>query len=109
MVAVGAIAITLELRIPWRAIFSRSGCQSMLPPRGTSTASPRSSASKSSVSGGSNPEYAEWVFAEAGIDLKRLHLDYRAVDTVTNFTTLVDELKARNINSIYLITFDLLA
>ncbi|MGC9504717.1 YdcF family protein [Baaleninema sp.] len=58
------------------------------------------------VSGGSNPEYAEWVFTEAGIDLQRLHLDYRAVDTVTNFTTLVDELKARNINSIYLITSD---
>jgi uncharacterized SAM-binding protein YcdF (DUF218 family) len=58
------------------------------------------------VSSGSNPEYSEWVFAEAGIDADRLHLDYRAVDTVSNFTTLVDEFKARGINSIYLITSD---
>jgi uncharacterized SAM-binding protein YcdF (DUF218 family) len=58
------------------------------------------------VSSGSNPEYSEWVFAEAGIAADRLHLDYRAVDTVTNFTTLVDEFKARGINSIYLITSD---
>ena len=57
-------------------------------------------------SSGSNPEYAEWVFSEAGIELERLHLDYRAVDTVTNFTTLVDELKAQGIYSVYLITSD---
>ncbi len=56
------------------------------------------------VSSGSNPEYAEWVFDQAGIDPDRIHLDYRAVDTVTNFTTLVDELQARKINSVYLIT-----
>lgn len=58
------------------------------------------------VSGGSNPEYAEWVFAEAGIAPHRLHLDYEAVDTVTNFTTLVDELRSRDIKSVYLITSD---
>ncbi|HIK32005.1 MAG TPA: YdcF family protein [Oscillatoriales cyanobacterium M59_W2019_021] len=58
------------------------------------------------ISGGSNPEYSEWVFAEAGVDLDRLHLDYQAVDTVTNFTTLVDEFKARGIESIYLVTSD---
>ncbi|MBE9163588.1 YdcF family protein [Microcoleus sp. S36b_A3] len=58
------------------------------------------------VSSGSNPEFAEWVFSEAGIKSDRLHLDYRAVDTVTNFTTLVDELKARGIESVYLITSD---
>lgn len=58
------------------------------------------------VSSGSNPEYAEWVFEEAGIDPDRVHLDYQAIDTVTNFTTLVDEFKARGINSIYLITSD---
>jgi uncharacterized SAM-binding protein YcdF (DUF218 family) len=58
------------------------------------------------ISGGSNPEYAEWIFAEAGIDLNRLHLDYRAVDTVTNFTTLVDEFNARGIDRVYLITSD---
>lgn len=59
------------------------------------------------VSSGTNPEYAEWVFfEEAGIDRHRLHLDYRAVDTVTNFTTLVADLKAANIEKIYLVTSD---
>lgn len=58
------------------------------------------------VSSGSNPEYAEWVFSEAGIEPERVHLDYRAVDTVTNFTTLVDEFETQGIKSIYLITSD---
>lgn len=58
------------------------------------------------VSSGSNPEYAEWMFTEAGIDLTRLHLDYQAVDTVTNFTTLADRFKTQNIQSVYLITSD---
>lgn len=59
------------------------------------------------VSGGSpNQKYTERIFAKAGINSTRLHLDYQAVDTVTNFTTLVDELQARGINSIYLITSD---
>lgn len=58
------------------------------------------------ISSGSNPEYAEWVFMQAGVDLNRLHLDYQAVDTVTNFTTLVDEFKDRGIYSLYLITSD---
>lgn len=58
------------------------------------------------VSSGSNPEYTEAVFADAGVNPSRLHLDREAVDTVTNFTTLVDEFKARGINSVYLITSD---
>ncbi len=58
------------------------------------------------VSGGSNPEYAEWVFAEAGIPRGRVHLDYDAVDTVTNFTTLVEKLQAEGLDSLYLITSD---
>lgn len=58
------------------------------------------------VSSGSNPEYTEWVFAQAGIARDRLHLDFEAVDTVTNFTTLVDEFQAQGIRSIYLITSD---
>lgn len=56
------------------------------------------------VSGGSSQWYVEKVFKKAGINRKRLHLDYRAVDTVTNFTTLVDEFKAQGIDSVYLIT-----
>ncbi len=58
------------------------------------------------VSSGSNPEYSEWVFAEAGIDPSRVHRDYQAVDTVTNFTTLVDDFKAQGIASVYVITSD---
>ncbi|GAB4474644.1 MAG: YdcF family protein [Elainellaceae cyanobacterium] len=58
------------------------------------------------ISSGSNPEYAEWVFEEAGIERDRLRLDYRAVDTLTNFTTLVDEFESQGINSVYVITSD---
>lgn len=58
------------------------------------------------ISGGSPRSYAHKVFAKAGIDSSRLHLDYRAVDTVTNFTTLVDELQAQGIKKLYLITSD---
>ena len=58
------------------------------------------------VSGGSNPEYTRSVFADAGIDPNRIHIDRAAVDTVTNFTTLVDQLRARGIDSVYLITSD---
>jgi uncharacterized SAM-binding protein YcdF (DUF218 family) len=58
------------------------------------------------VSGGSNPEYAEWVFQQAGVAENLVHLDYDAVDTVTNFTTLVDKLRSQKIDSIYLITSD---
>jgi uncharacterized SAM-binding protein YcdF (DUF218 family) len=58
------------------------------------------------VSSGSNPEYSEAVFADAGIEPSRIHLDYEAIDTVTNFTTLVDQFKAEGIDNIYLITSD---
>lgn len=55
---------------------------------------------------GNYRNYVTKVFAKAGIAPNRLHLDDRAVDTVTNFTTLADELKARGIKSVYLITSD---
>lgn len=58
------------------------------------------------VSSGSNRDYAEWVFAEAGISGDRLHLDYQALDTVTNFTTLAKDFKASGFDSIYVITSD---
>ena len=58
------------------------------------------------VSGGAPKEYVHEVFKKAGIDLDRLHLDYQAVDTVTNFTSLVEELEAQGIDSVYLITSD---
>ena len=56
------------------------------------------------ISSGSPQEYAQRIFAKSGIKSDRLHFDYRASDTVTNFTTLVDELKAQDIDSVYLIT-----
>lgn len=58
------------------------------------------------VTGGSNEEYAQWIFLQAGIEPSRVHLDYQAVDTVTNFTTLVDELKSLGVESVYLVTSD---
>lgn len=58
------------------------------------------------ISSGSNIEYTEDVFSKAGINFDRLHLDRTAVDTVTNFTTLVDELKSQGITSVYLVTSD---
>jgi uncharacterized SAM-binding protein YcdF (DUF218 family) len=58
------------------------------------------------VSSGSNPEYTTAVFSEAGIDPNRLHIDRSAVDTVTNFTTLVDTFHTKGIRNVYLITSD---
>lgn len=58
------------------------------------------------VSTGSPPQRAKPIFQAAGIPKNRLHLDYRAVDTVTNFTTLVQDFQKRQINHLYLITSD---
>jgi len=56
------------------------------------------------VSSGSPKEYTNEVFAKAGIKSDRYVLDYQATDTVTNFTTLVDEFKTRQITDVYVIT-----
>ena len=58
------------------------------------------------VSSGSPQHYATKIFTNAGVNQNRLHLDYQAKDTVTNFTTLVNQLKAQGIDSVYLITSD---
>ncbi len=58
------------------------------------------------ISSGSPQNYVERIFAFRGIESDRLHLNYQADDTVTNFTTLVDELKAQGIESVYLVTSD---
>jgi uncharacterized SAM-binding protein YcdF (DUF218 family) len=58
------------------------------------------------VSSGAPEEYAQRVFAKAGIDENRVNLDYQAQDTVTNFTSLVNKLQAEGIHSVYLITSD---
>ena len=58
------------------------------------------------ISGGSPEKATKKVFSKAGIDSKRLYLDYRANNTVENFTTLVDDLKKRGIKKLYLVTSD---
>lgn len=58
------------------------------------------------ISGGSPRSYTYKIFAKADIGRDRLHLDYQAVDTVTNFTTLVDEFQTLGIKKLYLITSD---
>ncbi len=58
------------------------------------------------ISGGSPPKVTKQVFAKAGVDTRRLRLDYRANNTVENFTTLVDDLKKTGIKSVYLVTSD---
>ncbi len=58
------------------------------------------------VSSGSPEGYVKRIFAKAGVQRDRLHLDYQAKDTVTNFTTLVNEFNRQGINSVYLITSD---
>lgn len=60
------------------------------------------------ISSGSPPEYVRRIFIKVGVNTNpnHLHLDYRAVDTVTNFTTLVDDLKKQGIDSVYLVTSD---
>ncbi|ELS32943.1 MULTISPECIES: YdcF family protein [Pseudanabaena] len=58
------------------------------------------------LSTGINDEDAEVVFQNAGISEQRVHLDRRATDTVTNFTTLVDDFNNLQIQHTYLITGD---
>jgi uncharacterized SAM-binding protein YcdF (DUF218 family) len=57
------------------------------------------------VSVGSNPEYAHWLFSQReGLPREQVLLDYRAQDTVSNFTSLVDELRRARIRHAFLVT-----
>ena len=56
------------------------------------------------VSGGSNPEYATWLVDEEALDPGQVTLDYRARDTLGNFTSLVDELASRKVDHVLLVT-----
>jgi uncharacterized SAM-binding protein YcdF (DUF218 family) len=57
------------------------------------------------VSGGTNPEYAHWVFEEReGLPRHQVQLDYRARDTLSNFTSLVDDLRKARIRHALLVT-----
>ena len=57
------------------------------------------------VSGGSNPEYAHWIFEERrGLPARQVQLDYRASDTLSNFTSLVDDLRRARVRHALLVT-----
>lgn len=56
------------------------------------------------VSGGTNPEYAQWLMQDAGLAADRVRLDYRAQDTLGNFTSLVDELQREGVHHLLLVT-----
>ena len=56
------------------------------------------------VSTGMPKARAKKIFSQAGIANRRINLDYRALDTVTNFTTLVKDFQQAHIQHIYLIT-----
>ena len=56
------------------------------------------------VSGGSNPEYAEWMLGEEHFNSDRVTLDYRARDTLSNFTSVVDELQGHGFRHVLLVT-----
>lgn len=58
------------------------------------------------VSTGISNKQALQIFQAAGISEERIRLDRRAIDTVTNFTTLVKDLKKQDIQHLYLITSD---
>ncbi|WP_254945005.1 YdcF family protein [Cyanobium sp. AMD-g] len=57
------------------------------------------------VTGGTNPEYAHWLFQQKeGLPPRQVQLDYRARDTVSNFTSLVDDLRKSRIRHALLVT-----
>lgn len=58
------------------------------------------------ISTGSKEMRAREIFYQEGVDNRRVYIDRRATDTVTNFTTLVKDFKKQNIQHIYLITDD---
>lgn len=58
------------------------------------------------VSTGIPYEESRSIFAAAEIPDSRVHLDYRATDTVTNFTTSIAALQRRQIQHVYLVTSD---
>jgi uncharacterized SAM-binding protein YcdF (DUF218 family) len=58
------------------------------------------------VSTGEAPKVSRAIFQAAEIADDRVHLDYRASDTVTNFTTLVSDFQQQGIQHLYVVTSD---
>lgn len=57
-------------------------------------------------SSGLGPEQAYPIFDALGISRDRITLDYEAVDTVTNFTTLMKDFQQKKLHHLYLVTSD---
>jgi uncharacterized SAM-binding protein YcdF (DUF218 family) len=53
-----------------------------------------------------NQDINRRIFQKFGVPNQQLHLDGRATDTVTNFTSLVEDFVAQKLQHIYLITSD---
>ncbi len=58
------------------------------------------------VSTGVSNTLSRRVFQAANVPLTQVHLDRRAVDTVTNFTSLVSEFQQQGVRHLYLVTSD---
>jgi uncharacterized SAM-binding protein YcdF (DUF218 family) len=58
------------------------------------------------ISSGLSERDAAQFFTDAGVDFNRVRQDREATDTVTNFTTIVDQLQQQQVNHVYLITSD---
>lgn len=58
------------------------------------------------VSSPEDPRKTFQAFRDVGIPDSRVNIDYRATDTVTNFTTVIPRLKQRKIQHLYLVTSD---
>ncbi len=56
------------------------------------------------LSSGQTYKTSRQIFAQANVDWQRVNFDTRAVDTVTNFTSLVADFQAQDIRHLYLIT-----
>ena len=56
------------------------------------------------ISGGSNREHALWAVKKSGLSTDLVILDYRAKDTLSNFTSIINELVAKEISHILTIT-----
>ena len=53
-----------------------------------------------------NLDFNRRIFQQFGVTNERLRFDGRATDTVTNFTTLVEDFVTQRLHNIYLITSD---
>lgn len=58
------------------------------------------------ISSGISRKRSQPIYDQAAIPRERVHRNTQAVDTVTNFTTMVEVLKSRGIRHVYLLTSD---